>query len=257
MHPGAITDRIDIAQVTLYAFWIFFAGLIFYLRSEDRREGFPLRSDVPPFRLLSRFPGIPRPKIFRLHNGEIRMAPRAEPLEQLTTARPVGRWAGAPLVPIGDPMLAAVGPGSYANRPDVPDSIFDSGLPKTVPLRADPTFSLAKEDPDPRGMPVIAADGRVAGIVSDVWVDRAEVIVRFYEVTLPESDRRVLVPMAAANVDGGRRRVVVDAILAAQFATAPVIKHPEQVTFLEEDMISAYFAAGRLYATEARQEPFL
>jgi len=31
---GAITGYIDVAQLTLYAFWIFFAGLVFYLRRE-------------------------------------------------------------------------------------------------------------------------------------------------------------------------------------------------------------------------------
>ena len=45
MQTGAITSHIDVAQVALYAFWIFFAGLIFYLRSEDKREGYPLQSD--------------------------------------------------------------------------------------------------------------------------------------------------------------------------------------------------------------------
>ena len=34
---------IDIAQVVLYAFWIFFAGLIFYLHRENKREGYPWR----------------------------------------------------------------------------------------------------------------------------------------------------------------------------------------------------------------------
>ncbi|HEY5309302.1 MAG TPA: photosynthetic reaction center subunit H, partial [Casimicrobiaceae bacterium] len=45
MHAGAITSYIDVAQIALYAFWIFFAGLIFYLRREDKREGYPLESD--------------------------------------------------------------------------------------------------------------------------------------------------------------------------------------------------------------------
>ena len=45
MATGAITGYIDVAQVVLYAFWIFFAGLIFYLRREDKREGYPLVSD--------------------------------------------------------------------------------------------------------------------------------------------------------------------------------------------------------------------
>ena len=46
MEIGAITSNIDVAQVVLYVFWIFFAGLIFYLRQEDRREGYPLEADV-------------------------------------------------------------------------------------------------------------------------------------------------------------------------------------------------------------------
>ena len=29
MQTGAITSYIDVAQLALYAFWIFFAGLIF------------------------------------------------------------------------------------------------------------------------------------------------------------------------------------------------------------------------------------
>ena len=39
-----ITQYIDFAQLSLYAFWLFFAGLIYYLRKEDKREGYPLES---------------------------------------------------------------------------------------------------------------------------------------------------------------------------------------------------------------------
>lgn len=42
MGFGAFTRYIDIPQVVLYVFWIFFAGLIWYLRGEDKREGYPL-----------------------------------------------------------------------------------------------------------------------------------------------------------------------------------------------------------------------
>ena len=42
---AAITGYIDVAQLVLYGFWIFFAGLIIYLRREDKREGYPLESD--------------------------------------------------------------------------------------------------------------------------------------------------------------------------------------------------------------------
>ena len=37
-----ITSYIDVAQFALYAFWLFFAGLIFYLLRENKREGYPL-----------------------------------------------------------------------------------------------------------------------------------------------------------------------------------------------------------------------
>jgi photosynthetic reaction center H subunit len=259
MHPGAITSHIDVAQVTLYAFWLFFAGLILYLRGEDRREGFPLQSDTAPYKRLGRFLGIPKPKTFLLANGEMRTAPRNETSVPVTTARPIGGWPGAPLEPIGNPMLAGVGPGAYARRHDVPDTMFETGAPKIVPLRADPEFFLTLEDPDPRGMRVVAADRKIAGIVADVWVDRSETLIRYLEIEIATAagPRRVLAPMPAADIDGRHRRVVIDALLSTQFADVPVTASTDQVTMLEEDKISAYYAAGRLYATPSRQEPLI
>lgn len=42
---AALTTNMDVAQLTIWAFWFFFAGLIIYLRREDKREGYPLDSD--------------------------------------------------------------------------------------------------------------------------------------------------------------------------------------------------------------------
>ncbi|HET7229183.1 MAG TPA: hypothetical protein VFJ16_04240 [Longimicrobium sp.] len=53
--------RIDFAQLVLYAFWIFFAGLIIYLRREDKREGYPLLSDRRNVTVQG-FPAVPAPK---------------------------------------------------------------------------------------------------------------------------------------------------------------------------------------------------
>ena len=50
METGAITQYIDVAQLVLYAFWAFFAGLIYYLVRENHREGYPMdtgREDGP------------------------------------------------------------------------------------------------------------------------------------------------------------------------------------------------------------------
>jgi photosynthetic reaction center H subunit len=38
----------DGTQIVLYAFWLFFVGLIIYLRREDKREGYPLDSPQGP-----------------------------------------------------------------------------------------------------------------------------------------------------------------------------------------------------------------
>ena len=68
---------------------------------------------------------------------------------------------------------------------------------------------------------------------------------------------RVLLPMPFAKVNGSPGRIDVDAVLASQFADAPSLKIADQVTRLEEDMISGYYGGGTLYATPQRQEPWL
>jgi len=67
----------------------------------------------------------------------------------------------------------------------------------------------------------------------------------------------VLVPVRLARIDAKRRRVTVKSVLARQIATAPGTKHPEKITFREEDRIAGYFAGGHVYATPKRTEPLL
>jgi photosynthetic reaction center H subunit len=255
MQTGGITQYIDVAQLVLYAFWIFFAGLIFYLRREDKREGYPLETDRRDGRVtVQGFPAIPRPKTFLLPHGGTQVAPRAEtPLP--VRAEPVGGWPGAPLEPTGDPMADGVGPAAYAMRADAPDVTID-GRPKIVPLRVATDFTVEMRDPDPRGMDVVGADGEAAGIVRDLWVDRSETLVRYLEVELA-AGRRVLLPVNFARVNGNRRLVKVESILARQFANVPATKSPDHVTFREEDRITAYYGGGHLYAEPSRLGPWL
>ena len=97
METGAITGYIDVAQVVLYGFWIFFAGLVIYLRREDKREGYPLESDRSEHVKVQGFPGIPEPKSFELRDGRIVYAPRVENPEGIISAKPsaVSASAGA------------------------------------------------------------------------------------------------------------------------------------------------------------------
>ena len=257
MGTGAITSYIDVAQIALYAFWIFFAGLIYYLHREDKREGYPLESDRSGGRIkVQGWPSVTEPKAYHLRDGRVVMAPNFRGSNQPLGGTPSVGHLGAPLEPNGDPMLAAIGPGSYSDRADIADTTAEGEL-RIVPLRAAPSFEVAHRDPDPRGLPVIGADGAVAGTVRDLWVDRAEVLFRYLEVEVPAQggSRRVLLPVNFSRI--GDRSVKVRSILASQFAQVPGTRSPDAVTLLEEDKIMGYYGGGTLYATPDRQEPLL
>jgi photosynthetic reaction center H subunit len=150
-------------------------------------------------------------------------------------------------------MLDGVGPAAYAARADTPDLTLE-GEPKMVALRAS-AFEIEPRDPDPRGMKVIAADGRIAGVVSDVWVDRTDAMIRYFEVDA--AGRPVLLPVHFARMNAPRREIHVTALYARHFAQVPVQRLSDRITMLEEDRITAFYAGGLLYADRRRAEPLL
>jgi photosynthetic reaction center H subunit len=257
---GAITSYLDVAQVVLYAFWIFFVGLIIYLRREDKREGYPLYSHRSHLVPVEGFPVTPEPKVFKLpHDGGNVEAPRKRAEAYELRADPVAPWPGAPLQPTGNPMLDGVGPASYANRADVPDLTLE-GIPKIVPMRLVPGYSIEGRDPDPRGMPVVGFDNEVGGIVRDVWVDQSEPQIRYLEVeeTVTNVRRHVLLPISLVKFKKTKQwQVCVFSILGRHFADVPGLRNPDQVTLLEEDRIVGYYGGGHLYATPERLGPLL
>ena len=294
MGAGAITGYIDTAQLVLYAFWLFFFTLIFWLHRETKREGYPLEQYAGNKPKVIGFPNMPPPKTFVLpHNGGTRTVPRSEPEPQRHLA--LGdAVSGFPFEPTGNPMVDGVGPGSWAIRPDVPDLAHD-GSPKIVPLRTLSDWAVEERDPDPRGKPVYGADGEVGGTVVDVWVDKAEPQIRYLEVEVAGSSpaaaspgmgggmesggggfgqessspgggfgaspassaRKVLLPINFTRISGKDGSVTVRSIKSAHFADVPVTANPEQVTLQEEDKIVAYYGGGTLYADPSRMEPLL
>jgi photosynthetic reaction center H subunit len=258
MQIGAITQQIDVAQLVLVAFALFFFGLVFYLQRESNREGLPLVNDYGQRTDKTGLSGMPAEKTFILPHGGKVTAPRFEP-EQRIPASNSASFISAPLDPVGNKLLSGMGPAAYAQRADTPDVQYEDGSPRIVPLRVATELWIAEEDTDPRGAIVVGADDAIAGTVSDVWVDRGEKIIRYLEVqTVAElGSRRVLMPMEVCDVQDANDRVKCYLIMGAQFADAPFPKNPDQVTLLEEDMIVAYFGGGLLYATPSRQEPLI
>ena len=261
---GEFVSGIDLVDVCLWAFTIFFLGLIFYLRREDRREGYPLESDTTGKQEASGTFWMPPKKTFNLPHGRGTLNQSFGPRDERELAmKRTAVWPGAPLVPSGDPLQDGVGPASYAMREDYPDLTLE-GKPRIAPYRDSPGFEVAKQDLDPRGLDVVCYDKKVAGKVVDLWVDRSEAIIRYLEVEIAAEDaasgkaERVLVPMFFANVNGGRRpKIVVEAVTAAQMQAAPKTKEELSVTRREEDRISGYYGGGKLYASPDLAEPFL
>lgn len=273
METGAITGHIDVAQVVLYAFWIFFAGLLIYLQRESRREGYPLVSEVDG-KPLDHGVWLPEKKEFLLSDGTTVTVPQPEKdLREPPLVDPTGT-PGFPFRPTGDPLTSGIGAGAYTPRANRPDMLFN-GEPRILPLRVAEDFYLEPADPDPRGMAIIGADWEQAGTVTDVWVDRAEYIARYFEVELPMTSMkvatpaaegedarplqalRVLVPVNFTQINSLSGRITVNALLAPQFASVPTTADPDRVTLDEEERISAFYGGGYSYATPMRQETLL
>lgn len=275
MPTGAITEYVNVAQVVLYVFWVFFFALIIYLHRENKREGYPLDTDSRRRGAVQGFPAMPPAKHYLLPDGGTATVSVGRRDTREVKAVPIGGWPGAPLEPTGNPMVDGVGPAAWAERADVADVTFE-GHARIVPMRVATDFSVVSRDPDPRGMDVIAADGKLAGTVRDVWVDRSEATIRYLEVqTTPEAgSKAVLLPMMLAKfarmaraqtgdrplaerlADGRPFQVRVASVCAHHFADAPVTKNPDQVTRLEEERTMAYFGSGHLYALN-RREPLV
>jgi photosynthetic reaction center H subunit len=168
METGAITQYVDVAQIVLYMFWIFFAGLIYYLVAENHREGYPMDNGHLQGGPVQIGWPVPEPKVFKMADGREILAPDVNRVDGSYTAQPVHGWLGAPLEPVGDPLLAGVGPGAWAARADEPD-LYHGGDIKIVPLRIASDHDVMSPDIDPRGLPVYGLDRFEAGHVKDLW----------------------------------------------------------------------------------------
>jgi photosynthetic reaction center H subunit len=252
---GYITSHLDLAQLLLYVFWVVFAGLIYYLVAENHREGYPMESSSSGRAVVTGWP-IPEPKTFKLENGQSVTVPdltrKEPPLHGVST----GYGSGSPLEPQGDPMKAALGAGAYSMRQDVPE-MTAHGTPVLQPLRLAPAYSVAHQDVDPRGLPVMGGDGKQGGTVKDIWIDSAEMMFRYLEVETQTSAglRHVLLPIPFTLIR--RNQVEVHAIYGRHFADVPQLRNADQVTKLEEEMITAYYGGGTLYADPQRSQPLI
>ncbi|MCK0167656.1 photosynthetic reaction center subunit H [Jannaschia sp. S6380] len=245
----------DLASAAIWMFWIFFALLIFYLQTENMREGYPLEDDdgnLSPNQ--GPFP-LPRDKTFHLpHDRDDVTVPSGARADRRDLAlERTAASGGAPYLPTGDPMVDGVGPASWAERGDHPE-LDAHGHPKIRPLSKLDDFRISAGR-DPRGKAVVAGDGEVVGRVIDMWVDVPEQMVRYLVIDLnPEGSGKIrLAPIHMVRIK--RDRVAVRSLYSHNFEGIPTIKADDRITLLEEEKIMAWYAGGTLYAHPSRAEP--
>ena len=247
----------DLASLSIWLFWVFFALLIFYIQRENMREGFPLVDDDGEESANQGLFPVPDDKTFKLPHGrgELTVPSGQRGDRDYLALERTNAAGGYPFEPTGNPMVDGVGPASWAPRRDIPE-LDGHGHLKLQPMRNLEAFNHAAGR-DPRGKPVVAGDGNVMGTVTDMWIDVPEQLVRYleFEVAAEFGGGTRLVPLTMARIRSDR--VNVRSIFAAHVKDVPTIASPDQVTLLEEDKVSAYYAGGTLYASEARQEPQL
>lgn len=257
MVGNTFFGNFDLASAAIWLFWLFFALLIFYLQTENMREGYPMTDDDGnPAPNQGPFP-VPGDKTFHLRDGRgeltVPSGQRGD-RDNLALER-TGVAAGSPYVPTGDPMADGVGPASWAPRKDHPE-LDAHGHVKIKPMSSLPDFKISG-GVDPRGKAVVAGDGEVIGRVTDMMIDIPEALVRYLVVDVnPEgSGKTRLIPMNFSKIKGDR--VNVRAIYSGHFDAIPTTKSGDQVTLLEEEKITAYFGGGTLYADAARSNPVI
>ena len=242
----------DMASLAIWLFWGFFALLVYYLQTENMREGYPMETeDGNAAPNQGPFP-LPGAKTFLLPHGrgEVTVPDRKREARDVA----LGRTAvseGFPHAPTGDPMVDGVGPAAWAPRRDIPE-LDGHGHNKLAPMASAAGFAVAAGR-DPRGLPVQAGDLEVVGRISDMWVDVPEQLVRYLEIDLNTGGKR-LVPMPMAKIQ--KDRVRINSISSDLFAGVPATKSATAVTMLEEEKISAYYAGGTMYAASKRKRGF-
>jgi photosynthetic reaction center H subunit len=245
---------IDVAILCVLAFVIFFAGLIYHLRQEDKREGYPLLSARggrdPKIETMEGFPPLPKPKTFILPHGHGTVTvPRRDPPQPMDDihGRPV---YGTPLTTDHNPLDVGLGAAAWQKRkPNFPDQNIH-GEPKIISLNVSPQWYMAPGDADVRGWSLVDMDFRRVGTVYDVWFDRAEYHVRYFSYTVDDQSDIFIAPAYLCNLDAKRRIVRVRTLPQEALANAPV-RAGDVITWEEEDRVNGYFAGGFLYDESA------
>ena len=246
-----VVGNLDVAILCVIAFVTFFVGLVVYLRREDKREGYPVEVSGFMGRTHSAegFPAVPRPKLFfRPHGRGVAQAPRVEEPETVRPGQTLPPMA-FPLDPGPDPLEEGIGAAAFTTlREDEPDLDVE-GEPKLISLNDHPEYYIPKGDPDPRGWVLVSADEKIVGKVHDLWFNRAEFFLRYFEVSIDGAEGRRLIPSFFAEALPRDSAVRATTLIARDLRRAPIRADDSCITMREEDRLNGFFAGGLRFST--------
>ena len=252
MGTGAITGYVDVAQLVLYAVLDLLRRPDLLPHRENKREGYPLAQTAATARGRGAgLPGrCPTPKTYMLaarrRSADVptRRAAAGRGRAGRSPATPARRWS-----PPAIRCSTASGPASYApTRADMPDLTSHGDAAHRAAARRAPATASRSRDPDPRGMPVIGADGEVGGTVRDLWVDRSEALFRYLEVEVRSGATAHAACCCRCNFAAIQARRTSQVRVDPRPPVRRRAGHcasPDQVTLLEEDKIWPTTAPAR------------
>ena len=242
-----VTQHIDLPQLAFWLFALAFVAICYFLRKNDKREGYPLKASPFTGERLRGAPLAAPPLTYLLNEGGATSTPHEYPAPP-GAVLPFYRFDGTPFRPAADLLRTPLGPGAWVMRSNEPMRTENGDL-LLQPLRLCGPWSVGDGEANPCGMAVFDTRWRPVGIVADVWIDRGIRIIKHLEVELREGlgGGRVLVPIFHVAINERAREIRVTALSDHEFAAIPMPAAPDRITAREEDQLNCYFAAGRFY----------
>jgi len=250
-----VVGNLDVAILCVIAFVTFFIGLLVHLRREDKREGYPVEV-AGLFGRTQRaqgFPAMPAPKLFyRPHDRGVAQAPHIEAPEQVRPGASLPPMS-YPLDPGPDPLEEGVGAAAYTRIREALPDLDVNGEPKLISLNDHAQYYIPDGDPDPRGWALVSADEEVVGTVHDLWFNRAEFFLRYFEVSIEGAEGRRLVPAFFAEALPRDRAVRATTLVAKDLRRSPIRADDSCITMREEDRLNGFYAGGLRFSGRGGQ----
>ncbi len=123
-------------------------------------------------------------------------------------------------------------------------------------------FHIPKDEPNPKGWTVVAADGQTVGEVDELIVDTSAMMVRYLDCDLDEEklgfdkdrERHVLIPLQQVRLDRDDEQVLVDGLTSDRIKDLPVYGGLPIASDFEQRLQQAFGRGAGATGTSGRED---